>query len=898
VVRVAAWLHRASLAILPRRFTQDFGPELVADFAARAEEAYRRAGSLAVAGLLSRTLADTLATGLTRRGTLRAEGAWPVQGRRFHEEKGGDGMRSTLWRDAIVGVRMLARRPIYAVVAVGTLALGIGATAAIFSVVNGVLVQPLPYAESDRLVRVYHMNSRTGNDRGTFSLPDREDWAARTSSLEGLAVYSTGPSGPLLTGGDEAIELRVAYVSAGFFDVLGRSAYLGRTLRDDEERGDSHVVVLSHGFWERRFGGDESIVGRTIPIDDTGYLVAGVMPPDFGYPSPDVEAWLFLTVIPASSIPLHLRPVRVLDAVGRVAPGATLEQARQELSSVASALVETYPEDNEDLDGVALVPLRESMTAGVEATLLVLLGAVGMVLLIACANVANLLLSRGLERSRELGIRQALGAGRGTLVRQLLTESALLSVAGGSAGLALAYWGVRAVVSRSGDLLPRAGEVGIDGTVLLFATVVTVFTALAFGLLPALKLSRHAGTDRLSSGTRGGGDRRATSRTWAVLVGGQVGLATLVVISSGLLLRSVWELQTVDIGFEPEGLVTLSLTLNDARYPERPDYLGAYERLMDGLDRMPAVESVASIRYAPLRRDGESGNFTIPGRPDLVGADRPQATILQVSPGFFETAGVPILAGRDVSDADDAESPFVVVVNDALRRRYWPGENPVDQTIGIGAASVRVVGLVGDVRQRSLAEDPIPTIYVAQAQNPRRGMAFMMRTSADPETLLPQVRAIVQSLDPDQPIQELATMTDVIFSAAAQPRFFSLLLTSFGLLAVVLSSFGIYGVVNHSVSRRVSEIGIRVALGASRFGVVRMIVMGGMLPVLAGAAVGLVASVAATRALRSILFGVSAIDPLTFATVPLLLVAVAVWACWVPAARAVRIDPTEALRAE
>jgi predicted permease len=895
-VRLARSLHRASLIVHPAAFREEFSVELLACFERQTDEAYRRRGSYGVAVVLVRTLVDTLVTAASHRTAL---GVPLTKTRNLVYGRGGGEVIGTLIRDTVVATRTLIRRPVFAAVAAGTLALGIGANTAIFSVVNGVLLKPLPFPDSEQLVRLYYAERSTGFRRASLSLPDREDLAARSTSLSHVAVYSTLPSGLLLTGGDEAIEVRTAYVSAGFFGALGRDAYLGRVLLDAEERGDNHVVVLSHGFWERRFGGNESIVGSTIQLDDTGFLVVGVMPPDFGYPTPDVEAWVFLTVIPPSSIPLHIREVRFLEAVGRIEAGTTRAQSAEELAAVAASLVADYPEDNEDRYEIELVPLRESMTAGVEPTLLVLLGAVGLVLLIACANVANLLLSRGVERGPELIVRRALGAGRGRLVRQLMTETVLLSMVGGAAGVALAVWGTSTLISRSQGLLPRSGEIETDLAVLGFAVVITSLTSIASGLLPALKLTEGGGGEELHLAQRGGASRSGVSRASAAVVASQVSLAILVVIGSGLVLRSLWALQSVDVGMESDRLVALSLTINDARYPERADYLAAYDELMTGLERLPSVASVGSIRYLPLRGSGEQTEFDIVGRPGTGSGDRPGAWVLQVSPGFFRTAGVPLIAGREFTGEEGPDTPPVIVINDALRRRYWPGETPVGAFIdGNGWNGAEIVGVAGDVRQQGLAEDPPPTIYVAQAQGPRRGMSFVMRTQSDPEQLLPDVRATVQSIDPDQPIDELATMNEVVRSSTAQPRFFSLLLGSFAVLALMLASFGIYGVVSYSVSRRVSEIGIRVALGAPSAGVVGLVVRGGMRPVLIGAVIGLVASVGAARALNTILFGVSTHDPVTFAVVPVLLIAIALLACWLPAWRAVRVDPTEALRVE
>ncbi len=895
LVRAASVLHRVALLFLPREFRRDFGHEIQETFDSLAEQAAETRGVVGVAGVLLSSLADCLGRAAWGRRALTAA---PRSSAAPAKESGITESVQAVVRDALFALRMLGRKPMFAGVAMGTLALGIGANAAIFSVVNAVLIRPLPYPDPHELVRVYHANPATGDQEGSFSLPDREDWARASTSLEHVAVYSTLPSGPLLTGGDEASELRAAYVSSGFFAVLGRSAHLGRVLMDEEEYGDNNVVVLSHAFWQRRFGADEGIVGRTITLDDQAYLVAGVMPEGFAFPSPEVEGWVFLTVIPEQSIPLGYRQVRFLEAVGRLADGVTLAQAESELSGVSRALAERFPDENEGLTEARLVPLRDSMTSNVATSLLVLLGAAGLVLLIACGNVANLLLSRGMERTREIEIRRALGAGRGRLVRQLMTESLLLASLGAAAGLAIATLGTRWLIELSGGLLARSGEVKIDSAVLLFSALLTVVTTAAFGLAPALGL---AGRGERSGP---GGSRTVTRspgsvRKWGFLTGAQVALATVLVITAGLLLRGLWSLQRVDVGMESDRLLTVSLTINDARYPEGEDYMAAYERLMEGFRALPGVEGVGSIRYLPLRRDGESFEFGIPNRPEPSQAQRPRGRLLQVSPGFFATAGVPVLAGREFTTADRGDAPIAVVINDALRRRYWPGEDPVGQfLLGASGAPVEIVGVVGDVHQASLAEDPAPTLYAAQAQNPRRGMAFVLRTGGDPEALLPAVRNTVRDIDPDQPIEHIGTMERVVEGSTARPRFFSSLLLSFAALAIALAAFGIYGVVSNAVNRRISEIGIRMALGASRTSVLGMIVREGMLPVAVGGVVGVVGALAGTRVLETILYGVSATDAATFAAVPVLLMLVALAACAFPALRAMRIDPTLALRRE
>ena len=893
-VQWARAIHRFLLRGLPRDFRARFGPEMEGLFHELADDARQRRGRVAVLWLLVRTTLDHARTGLIRRGELRDRTA--------KSEPGGPGvaaMVASTVRDAAIGLRLLVRRPVFTAVAVATLALGIGANTAIFSVVHAVLIRPLPFPASHELVRLYHAHPESGDRTRPLSLVDREDWAEASRSLDHMAVFTTLPSGPLLTGAGEAKELRTAYVSAGFFGALGRDALLGRVLRDDEEHGDNRVLVLSHAFWHHRFGADSSIVGGTLSVDDEAYRVAGVMPPDFTFPSPDVEAWLFLTVIPPSSIPLQYRQVRFLEGVGRLADGVTPSSAEAELSTVAQALVQRFPEENDGLSAATVIPLRDHMTGEVSTSLLVLLGAAGLVLLIACGNVANLLLARGVERRRELDIRRAVGASRGRLVRQLLTESVLLSGGGAVLGVLLAWWGTRWLVTSSAGLLPRSGEVRIDAPVLVFSLALTVVTAIAFGMLPALDLTTQRGSQGGARGPRSARRTPGATQRWGLLTGTQVALATVLVISAGLLLRGLWALQNVDPGLDADRLLTIGMTINDARYPEREDYLAAYERLREGLGALPGVEHVASIRYLPLRRGGESRSFDIEGAPQTTGGERPQADLLQVSPGWFATAGVPLVAGREFSDADREGEPLVVVVNDALARRYFADVDPVGRHVSFDAeTSLEVVGVVGDVHQTSLAEEPRPTLYVAQAQIARRGMTFMLRTSVDPATLVPAARGVIREVDADQPIDHIGPMAAVVQESTARPRFFAWLLIGFAAVAMLLAAFGIYGVVSNAVNRRVREIGVRLALGAPRTDVLRMVLRDGMVPVALGAGVGIAVALGTTRLLNAMLFQVSASDPLTFALVPAVLLLVAFTACLAPAMRAVRVQPTEALRAD
>jgi len=798
--------------------------------------------------------------------------------------------------DLRYSIRQLAKHPGFTIAAVVTLALGIGATTALFTIVDGVLVEPLPFPEPDQLLLLYSSNPEGGVNRGTLSRPDFEDWSARSRVVRRMGLYTTLPSNLVLTDQEGARELRTAHVSWELLPTLGVEPELGRVFRNEDETGDPFVLVLSHGIWMRQFGGDSSVVGRTVSVSDRPFQVIGVMPPGFSFPDPDIDAWALLSIVPAESIPMQLRFVRFLRAVGRMAPGATPDQARQDLSSIALALSEEYPDANEGIEAADVVPLREALVGNVRTALLVLFGAVGLVLLIASVNVANLLLARGITRSRELAVRSALGASRRRVARLLMTESAVLGFVGGGLGCLLAFWSVEAILSRSAGIIPRAAEVTPGWPVLAFALGVTMLTTGLFGLLPAMSAARSDPAGQLHAM---GGDRGSTGlRARGSLVTAEVAVALVLLIGAGLLVRSLWTLRDVDPGFRAEGVLALTVTLQASRYPLRADYLGAHYRLLERLRAIPGVETAGSIRYLPMRGVGEATPWELPGLSDVEDSERRTAEVLQVTPDLFRALGVPLLRGRAVSAGDLENTPLALVVNATFAHQAFGSGDAVGRQIRIDGHDASIVGVVGDVHQRRLETAPTPTVYVPLPQVPRRAMTFVLRTDGDPLALVAAARQAVHDADPGQAITELAPVDAVVNESLARPRFFTWLLSSFAALAIVLAAVGIYGVLAFAVRQRTREIGVRMALGADRRDTLRLVVWQGLRPASLGVVLGLFSAVPVTRVMRSLLFGVQPLDPMTYGTVVALLFAVAVAACWIPGRRATRLDPMEALRSE
>ncbi|HSU12929.1 ABC transporter permease [Longimicrobium sp.] len=803
-------------------------------------------------------------------------------------------------QDIRFALRTFRRAPGFALVAVLTLALGIGINTAIFSVVNGVLLRPLPYRDPGALVRLYHVHAEKAPQGGPFSPQDFDDLKAGARGFRSLASYwfVPGESGLNLTGdGREPRRVQGAFVSPEFFPLLGVSAARGRTLRADENvPGADRVAVLSDAFWRSRFNADPSAVGRTVTLDGKPFTVVGVMPPRFAFPAREAEVWVPVSLIGDNEIP-HERGLRWLDVVGRLGPGTAPEAALASASAVLGQLAGDHADSNEGWTRARMETLRDSLVGPVRPALLVLMATVVMVLLVACANLANLLLARASAREREIAIRTALGAGRHRLVRQMLTESLVLALLGGAAGVVLAAFGVRALLALSAGTLPRPGEVGLDAGVVLFALLLSVVTAVLFGLVPAVRTARGATAEVLRDGGRGGSERRG-GRTRAALVLGETAAAMVLLVGAGLLINSFWRLVSVDPGFRPDHVLVASFDIPPGY--DTPEKMNAYRaELLRRVGEIRGVTAVGAAKTQPLRGHGERMQFTLPGRTGGDAVLRPASGTYIVSAGYFAALGIPVQRGRVFEARDDApDAPPVLVVNQSAARRYWPGADPVGQTVLLGDAPFTVVGVVGDVRNEGLASATGPAAYLPFSVAPRPATRLFVRASGDPAALAPAVRDAIHSADPLQPIADIRTLRGAMADTVAQPRFFTLLLGVFGGLAMFLAALGLYGVVAYSVTRRTVEIGIRMALGARARDVVLMVVRRAMGPALGGIVAGTAAAVLLARFLASMLFEVRPGDPATFVAAAALLAAIALLASWLPARRASRVDPMRALRAE
>jgi putative ABC transport system permease protein len=799
--------------------------------------------------------------------------------------------------------RRLRKSPGFAVVAVLTLALGIGANSAIFSVVNAVLLRSLPFAEPDRLVAFGTIKHGEEPRAGSLSPPDFMSLRDHTRTLTDVAALSYG--GATLTGGGEPERVDAAWVSAGFFELLGATPVLGRTIRPEENQpGNTGVAVLGHGFWQQHLGGDSAIVGQTITLNGVTRTVVGVAPPGFGFPE-NRALWAPLQYDETfSSETDRNRRAQWLSVIGRVQPGVPLERARAEVQSLAAQLEQEFPQTNTNVT-LATLSLHEVMVGEVRTPLLILLGAVGLVLLIACANVANLLLARAAARQGEMAVRAALGAGRGRLVRQLLTESVLLGLVGGVVGLLLAHWGTALLVALRPAGIPRLDDVGVDGTVVGFTFLVALLTGVVFGLIPALQATRSDLVASIREAGRGALGGRQGQRTRSALVVAEMALAVMLLVGAGLLMRSFLQLQRVDPGFRPEQTLALDLSLPTRRYPEDEQRIAFYGTLLERIEGLPGVRSAGAVNLLPMGDDRFVLSFAVEGRPTPPPGEQPTLEVRVATPEYFRTMGIPLLRGRDFAEADRADAPQVVVINETTAQRFFAGEDPIGQRVrtgwGIGEdhfAGGEIVGVVGDVRQLGPGKEFIPELYLPSTQVPESDLSVVVRTAGDPLALAKAIRAEVRALDANLPVSNLRTLDQVLSRAVAQPRFYLLLLGAFAAVALVLAAIGIFGVMSYSVVQRTREIGIRVALGANPGAVLRMVVGRALWLALGGVAVGLLGALALSRLLGSLLFGVSATDPLTFAGVAALLTSVALLATYLPARRATRVDPMVALRSE
>jgi putative ABC transport system permease protein len=791
----------------------------------------------------------------------------------------------TLLADLRFAIRMLVKRPGFTTVAVVALALGIGANTAVFSVIRGVLLRPLPYADPSRLVAVWESNLRANVLREPSSPPNLKDWSEQNQCFSLMAGYTSG-SLPLTDSG-EAEMLDTGYVTASYFDLLGVKPALGRAIASSDQ--ESEVVVLSAELWDRRFGRDSNILGRQLRLGGVLRTVIGVMPPrfhnaDFIFRS-TAELWM-----PLHSSSLNtIRRSDFLSVIARLKRGVTIRQAQAEMSGISARLKKQYPSSNAAWT-VELSSLDEAISGNVSQALWLLLASAAALLLIACANVANLSLARSAERSREFAIRAALGGGAARLFRQLITESLVLGLLGGAAGFLLGNWATRAMVALGGASIPRVNEVRLDLWVMLFTLVASCLTALLFGVLPARQASRADLNDALKSGSRGTTSGRKHARGMLVVV--EVALSLVLVVAAGLLLRSFWRIQSVELGFEPSRLLTGSLRLPPK---QAAPFLS---ELLAQIGRLPGVASAAAVSAAPLTASTHN-LFAIEGRP-APGPDVLQdATLHSATPGYFRLMGTALRSGRDLTLADSAEAPKVMVISEGFVRGYFPNENPIGHRITFdGTTYFRVVGVVADVHEYSVQTTPLPQAYVPHAQAPYPRMALVVRASMDPLALVSAVRAELRAMDPTLPLYDVRTEDDLIARNIAPRRFALTLIGLFAGLALLVASIGIYGVTSYSVTESTRELGIRMALGALKSDVLRMVLGRGLKLVLVGIAAGAVAALAVTRVMMSFLFNVSAYDPVTFIAVAGIFVMVALAACLIPARRATNVDPMVALHYE
>ncbi|HEV8141130.1 MAG TPA: ABC transporter permease [Pyrinomonadaceae bacterium] len=808
-------------------------------------------------------------------------------------------------KDIRSSVRNLTKSKAFAAATLVTLALGIGANTAIFSVVNAVLLRPLPYAEADRLIVPWGSKSEM-QYHSVVSYPDFVDWQARTQTLEYLAAYNS--SGILLRQSDGEPELMTgSAVSADLFPLLKITPAIGRFFtRAEDQQNAPAVIVLGYDLWQRRFKSDANIIGQQIRIGSLSATVLGVLPKGFVFPARASKTDFLRPLAPALGERVQRRSSYSLRVIARLKPGVSLSAADSEMRSIGAQLEQQYPDEGFRL-GSKLISLYDAVTWGSKVPLLVLLGAVGFVLLIACANIANLLLARAAARQREIAIRAALGAGRWQIIRQLLMESVLLSLAGGALGLLVASWGVRLLVATSPLDIPRLKDVGLDATVLVFTVVISVLTGLFFGLVPALQASRADLQDALKEGGRGSAGGPSHNRVRALLVVSEVALSLVLLIGAGLLGKSFLLLNEVRPGFEPEHVLTTELSLSKSKYAEPAQQQAAFADIVRRSESIPGVEAAGLIYPIPLGGDSNANTFQIAGRPALRPEDKPTSSHRTISPNYFRALNIPLLRGRSFDARDNQQSPPVIIVNDTFARRYLAGTDVLGQRVIIEGETGdnatpparEVVGVVGDVRHESLDSEAGPEYYVPYAQAPQSFMSLVVRSSnSTPESLSASLREVIRQGDPEQYVGTIQPMTKLVDDAVARRRFNALLTGVFAGVALILASVGIFGVLNYTVTQRTQEIGLRVALGAQTRDVLRLVLGHGVRLIITGLGIGLIASFALTRVLAGMLFGVTPTDPLTFATVSLLLAAVALLACYIPARRAMKVDPLRALRYE
>jgi putative ABC transport system permease protein len=792
---------------------------------------------------------------------------------------------------------MLWKKPGFTLAAVITLALGIGANTAIFSVVNAVLLRPLPYPEPERLVMVWEKRIREGSNETFVSPADFRDWQARNQVFENMAassaILSASGTEMAFSGDGEPERIRLGNVSAAFFEVLGVKPILGRGFLAEEERGLHRVVVVSHAFWQRRFGAERGVIGRTIQLNGEPYEVIGVLPDSFRFPDEKIEAWFPLDF---TTGPMRARTAHFLKVFARIKRGVTLEQAHTEMERIGAQLEQEHPQDNRG-HSPRVVPLQEQWTGEVRRALLMLLAAVGLALLIACVNIANLQLVRAAARQKEMAIRLALGAGRGRIIRQLLTESILLATLGAAAGLLLALWARDALISLLAQDVVRLSGAPLDVRVLGFTLALMFLTGILTGSAAAWQATRLNLNETLKEGGQHSGNARQFVR--ATLIVAEIALAIVLLAGAGLMLRSLIKLQQVAAGFNAENVLTAHLSLPTAKYPERKEAAIFFRQLLGRLRALPRVKAVGATNLLPLDGGDMSRSLAIEG--DESNTQEPaRAHPRVVTPGYLQALELRLLNGRLLAEADDGQSPLVVLINETAARRYWPGQQPVGKRLRIqGTEEWReVVGVIGDVKHWGLRESVRPEVYVPWWQIPQWSGNLVVRGEVNASSLASALRREVGELDPHLPLANLRMMEEVVAGSIKEPRSYTLLLALFAGAALLLAAAGIYGVISSAISASTHEIGIRMALGAQRSDVLRLVIGQGMRLTLVGVAVGLAGAFALTRWMENLLFEVEPTDPVTFGAVAVLLTLVALVACLVPARRAAKVDPMVALRYE
>ena len=883
--------YRAALLIFPPKFREQFGDEMV-DFARHRMRAARRDGAAACARETVRLFADL---------ALSAPREWIAHTREQRAARAADiaaGIRprdnmDIFIQDLRFALRGLMRRPAFTIVAGLTLALGIGANTAIFSVVNAVLIRPLPYPNPDRLVTIYGTQGAQHQQGVVFA--DYLEWRTQNRSFEDMGVYRGQSIN--FTGGDTPLRLIGLFVSASYMRITGSTAAQGRVFSDAETEiaTKAPVAVLSHDAWQARFGGDPKVLGRTLVLNGQPHTVIGITKPGVAgvYGTPDV----FLPIPYYPNASGLQRGVRGMAAIGLLKKGVTIANAERELIALAKQQEDAFPTTNKGF-GVELMALKDQIVGSSRDPIYIVFGAVIVVLLIACANVANLQLARGAARYRELSVRAALGAGRSRIVQQLLTESMILSLVGGAAGVGLAIAGTKSLSKALANALPVNGTIAVDGLALAFALVASLASGILFGVAPAWRASRTDVQDMLRSRSGGGGLGHVATRNTLVIV--QLALSLALLTCAGLLTRSLIELQRVNVGFDTNNLMTMQFRLPPVKY-DNPDKIWAmFDRTIAEIRSVPGVQSAALVRAFPLTGNGESYPVTIEGRPPVAPADAPNLQINSVTTDYFATMKIPQLSGRDIAASDSKDALPVIVVNEQFAKATWPNESALGKRIQF-AGDPRwwtIVGIVGGTKHFQLNEQQLLQAYIPHAQRPQIFTTLAVRGSTDPLPLANAIRAAIWRVDKDQPVWGLVSMDRLLDSAVGSPRLIMRLTAGFAIVALLLGAIGIYGVLSYTMSQRTNELGIRIALGAESRQVVRMVIGEGMRTVAIAVVIGLATSFAATRLLRSQLFGVQPTDLLTFTVVTVLLAAVAVLACYIPARRASHVDPMIALRTD